>query len=102
MPPYKDARNMLLCAGERALYESIFESMNAPAPVSYTHLDVYKRQVDSRLIPFNPFHKVNPGKLERADKQERRAFTMEEAKRLTEVLPGEWPDICLLYTSRCV
>ncbi len=32
MPPYKDARNMLLCAGERALYESIFESMNAPAP----------------------------------------------------------------------
>ena len=31
MPPYKDARNMLLCAGERALYESIFEAMNAPA-----------------------------------------------------------------------
>lgn len=30
-PPYKDARNMLLCAGERALYESIFEAMNAPA-----------------------------------------------------------------------
>lgn len=34
MPPYKDARNMLLCAGERALYESIFESMNAPAPMA--------------------------------------------------------------------
>ena len=30
-PPYKDARNMLLCAGERALYESLFEAMNAPA-----------------------------------------------------------------------
>lgn len=36
-PPYKDARNMLLCAGERALYESLFASMrsmktsNAPA-----------------------------------------------------------------------
>lgn len=30
-PPYKDARNMLLCAGERALYESIFEAMNATA-----------------------------------------------------------------------
>lgn len=26
-PPYKDARNMLLCAGERALYESIFLAM---------------------------------------------------------------------------
>lgn len=34
MPPYKDARNMLLCAGERALYESLFEAMNAPAPIA--------------------------------------------------------------------
>ena len=61
----------------------------------------FQKAVDSRLIPFNPFHKVNPGKLDRADKQERRAFTMEEAKRLTEVLPGEWPDmvrVCL-YTG---
>lgn len=40
----------------------------------------FQKAVDSRLIPFNPFHKVNPGKLDRADKQERRAFTMEEAK----------------------
>lgn len=61
----------------------------------------FQKAVDSRLIPFNPFHKVNPGKLDKADKQERRAFTMEEAKRLTEVLPGEWPDmvrVCL-YTG---
>lgn len=32
---------------------------------------------------------------------ERRAFTMEEVKRLTEILPGEWPDmirVCL-YTG---
>lgn len=33
-PPYKDARNMLLCAGERALYESLFEAMNAPATMA--------------------------------------------------------------------
>ena len=41
MPPYKDARNMLLCAGERALYESIFESMNAPAPTIYPLLTTH-------------------------------------------------------------
>ena len=28
-PPYKDARNMLLCAGEHALYESLFSSMRS-------------------------------------------------------------------------
>lgn len=29
MPPYKDARNMLLHDGEHALYESIFELMHS-------------------------------------------------------------------------
>lgn len=33
-PPYKDARSMLLCAGERALYESLFEAMKAPATMA--------------------------------------------------------------------
>ena len=28
-----------------------------PAAVSYTHLDVYKRQQDSFYYPFNIFHK---------------------------------------------
>lgn len=61
----------------------------------------FQKAVDSRIIPFNPFHKVTPGKLESMDKHERRAFTMEEAKHLTDVLPGEWPDmvrVCL-YTG---
>lgn len=61
----------------------------------------FQQAVDARIIPFNPFKGVSPTKREKADKQERRAFTMEEAKRLTEVLPGEWPDmvrVCL-YTG---
>lgn len=61
----------------------------------------FQQAVDSRLFQYNPFNKVHPGKQDREDKQQRRAFTMEEAKRLTEVLPGEWPDmvrVCL-YTG---
>lgn len=61
----------------------------------------FQKAVDSRMITYNPFSKIRPGKQDREDKQQRRAFTMEEAKRLTEVLPGEWPDmvrVCL-YTG---
>ena len=31
-------------SGDRAI-ESVHEALNSPLPVSYTHLDVYKRQV---------------------------------------------------------
>ena len=61
----------------------------------------FNRAIDGKLIGSNPFHRVTPGKLDKTDKHERRAFTMEEAKRLTEILPGEWPDmvrVCL-YTG---
>lgn len=61
----------------------------------------FQKAVDSRLFQYNPFRKVGPGKQDREDKQQRRAFTMEEAKRMTEVLPGEWPDmvrVCI-YTG---
>lgn len=61
----------------------------------------FNRAIDGKLIVSNPFRRVTLGKLDQADKHERRAFTMEEAKRLTEVLPGEWPDmvrVCL-YTG---
>ena len=54
-----------------------------------------------RLFPYNPFKGVRPSKINRADATERRAFTVEEAQRLTEILPGEWPDmirVCL-YTG---
>ena len=62
-------------------------------------IDVYKRQ---------PFRGARlDKKTKQDDKQERNAFTVEEVKRLVEILPGEWPDmirvcLCLLYTSRCV
>lgn len=63
--------------------------------------NAFQQATDARIIPFNPFKGISPTKREIADKQERRAFTMEETKRLTEVLPGEWPDmvrVCL-YTG---
>lgn len=61
----------------------------------------FQKAVDSRMITYTPFSKIRPGKQDREDKQQRRAFTMEEAKRLTEVLPGEWPDMVRvsLYTG---
>lgn len=61
----------------------------------------FNRAVEAQVIENNPFRNVTPGKINRADKQERRAFTMEEVRRLTEILPGEWPDmirVCL-YTG---
>lgn len=61
----------------------------------------FQKAVDSRLFQHNPFRKVGPGKQDREDKQQRIAFIIEEAKRLTEVLPGEWSDmvrVCL-YTG---
>lgn len=61
----------------------------------------FQQAVDQRLFPYNPFKGVNPTRQNGADKVERRAFTMKEAKLLTEILPGEWPDmirVCL-YTG---
>lgn len=61
----------------------------------------FKRAVDARVISFNPFSGIRPAKREQADKQERNAFTLEEVRRLVEILPGEWPDmvrVCL-YTG---
>ena len=61
----------------------------------------FQQAVNNRLFPYNPFKGVKPSKIDRSDTMERRAFTMEEVKRLTEILPGEWPDmirVCL-YTG---
>lgn len=75
-------------------------SSSVGAYLSILH-SAFQQATDARVIPFNPFKGISPTKRETADKQERRAFTMEEVKRLTEVLPGEWPDmvrVCL-YTG---
>lgn len=61
----------------------------------------FQQAVNERLFPYNSFKGVRPSKINRADATERRAFTVEEAQRLTEILPGEWPDmirVCL-YTG---
>lgn len=61
----------------------------------------FQQAVNERLFPYNPFKGVRPSKINRADATERRAFTVEEAQRLTEILPEEWPDmirVCL-YTG---
>lgn len=61
----------------------------------------FQQAVDQRLFPYNPFKGVNPTHQDRADKIEKKAFTIEQVKLLTEILPGEWPDmirVCL-YTG---
>lgn len=61
----------------------------------------FQQAVNERLFPYNPFRGVKPSSRDKADKMERRAFTLEEVNRLTDVLPGEWPDmvrVCL-YTG---
>lgn len=61
----------------------------------------FNRAVEQKLIFSNPFRGVFPSKLDQNDKQERKAFTIEEVKQLLKVMPDEWPDmirVCL-YTG---
>lgn len=61
----------------------------------------FQQAVDQRLFPYNPFKGVTPRIRNRVDAAVKRAFTMDEVRRLTELLPGEWPDmirVCL-YTG---
>ncbi|MEG0427357.1 MAG: phage integrase SAM-like domain-containing protein, partial [Akkermansia sp.] len=61
----------------------------------------FNRAVEKQFIPSNPFRGVVPSKRERADKQERSAFSIEEVRRMVEVFLDEWPDmirVCL-YTG---
>ena len=87
-------------------------------PVSYTHLDVYKRQVLANLLAgrkthsldqawekqlFNQFHDILPG----SGILETRECAMGEYQKLlaktnTEISASYRAITCLLYTSRCV
>lgn len=62
----------------------------------------FNQAVEKELISSNPFRGARLDKKKKqADKQERGAFTVEEVKRLVEILPDEWPDmirVCL-YTG---
>ena len=69
----------LIAAREKAGVNAVRPGITGLAPVSYTHLDVYKRQVDDSVVVKAP----------RPDACCRR-----------EPVAGSRP--CLLYTSRCV
>ena len=81
--------------------------------VSYTHLDVYKRQADGTVIPmagyliqqrFWPGEDVYKRQVHRRfiQKHFARAFTP-DGHRTTRGYPRiPQPGFCLLYTSRCV
>ena len=58
---------------------------NSPITVSYTHLDVYKRQIQ--------FIKENYGAF---------AFSCKQYDSLYELMLHDKKNTCLLYTSRCV
>ena len=95
------------------LYEQII-SLDNLHPVSYTHLDVYKRQAQDTL-------KKEGGKLDDKEKATLRAQikTLEKKVEVAEAKDAsissaeknkkKWSDtlkvmneVCLLYTSRCV
>jgi site-specific recombinase XerD len=61
----------------------------------------FNRAIEQKLIFSNPSRGILPSKRELNDKQERKAFTMDEVKCLLELMPDEWPDmirVCL-YTG---
>ena len=55
---------------------------SSPTPVSYTHLDVYKRQVQDTAIPGD--------------------LATDTGIALANMTLAAWDKGCLLYTSRCV
>ena len=82
MPPGSDIPNVLPCQrGEIRHAEGLF-------PVSYTHLDVYKRQLPADVEPQN----AEDLRVEIADRL---------LKGSRDAL-NEHTECCLLYTSRCV
>ena len=64
--------------------------------VSYTHLDVYKRQVVEEGVTVGPFAHVRPDSTLKKDVH---IGNFVEVKGSTI---GENTKACLLYTSRCV
>ena len=62
------------------------KELGAAGPVSYTHLDVYKRQVLDRLVK---------------DRDIQLDYATAEKNYIKSICKGLFK-ICLLYTSRCV
>lgn len=90
-------------AQARSFMEQQLELLRSGTVRIYLHglRSAFQQAVDQRLFPYNPFKGVTPTIHSTADAAVKRAFTMDEVRRLTELLPGEWPDmirVCL-YTG---
>ena len=80
------------------LAEDIWDSI--PAAVSYTHLDVYKRQVEIGAIAQILENVLGVG--ERRLPRPRHTFAAHMGEGVGAAVHPRHHVICLLYTSRCV
>ena len=80
--------------------KTVREIISRTISVSYTHLDVYKRQTEACTQYYEDGRKIN---------DEIMAQAMEGVKKMEEINGKKFGDLknpllvsCLLYTSRCV
>ena len=85
--------------------------MPLTTPVSYTHLDVYKRQSETcafDLLEAEYLREVLPGEMVVVDGDKVVSRPLNNAGKVPvrqcifELVYFARPDSCLLYTSRCV
>ena len=81
LPEYNNAMGILMLM--KGDYELSKKYLKVAEPVSYTHLDVYKRQVLKYIISFSPF----------SGQQDMNSFLS------FRILMQAFPRTCLLYTS---
>ena len=90
------------------LREQFATAVDQALPVSYTHLDVYKRQLQHRQATLRPLAEVLDGMAPAAQPKwaawRRRQRLHETPEQLQQLLDQctAFADPCLLYTSRCV
>ena len=94
--------------GERA-HPSRVQAAVSSTPVSYTHLDVYKRQVIRVRVheehprpALKPLRCLAPVSYTHLDVYKRQGFGNHLTKTFTRFYSSLHALVCLLYTSRCV
>ena len=83
-----------------ARINAAWHELRTPAPVSYTHLDVYKRQLQQQRAQLQGTYqqKLQVFKADYPEMQQLKGQMDDLDKQITL----ELRNICLLYTSRCV
>ncbi len=103
----RDAKNMPLdCVTRDHAHQFMMKQLERVASGTVGQYIAYLRTafnaaIRAEIITANPFARLTLAKRDKQDKQERRAFTIEECRQLLAVLPGEWGDmirVCL-YTG---